>query len=324
MIEKAVGTTTTDGQTQIRSGDRFAFGSNWRAFIELIDDARIEAATDSLTRALGLADLSGRTFLDAGCGSGLFSLAAHRLGAKVRSFDFDAEAVAAAGELRRRFAPRSDWTIERGSLLEERYVEELGRFDVVYSWGVLHHTGDLWRATDLVSRLPASDGLLYVSVYNDQGLASRAWRRVKRRYNASGPLTRRLLVAASAAYLGRHRPVRRLAGLVRGDARGMRHRAPRARGMSAKHDLVDWVGGYPFEVAKPEEVFAFLRERGYELRHLKTCAGGLGCNEYVFTRRPSALSSESVIDRVAGHAYVLKPTPRPSPWTDAVRRRVRG
>jgi 2-polyprenyl-6-hydroxyphenyl methylase/3-demethylubiquinone-9 3-methyltransferase len=52
--------------------------------------------------------------------------------------------------------------------------------------------------------------------------------------------------------------------------------------MSTRHDLVDWVGGYPFEVAKPETVFGFLRDRGFELRHLKSCAGGLGCNEYVF------------------------------------------
>ena len=52
--------------------------------------------------------------------------------------------------------------------------------------------------------------------------------------------------------------------------------------MSAKHDLIDWVGGYPFEVASPEEVFRRIHPLGFELRHLKTCGGGLGCNEYVF------------------------------------------
>jgi 2-polyprenyl-6-hydroxyphenyl methylase/3-demethylubiquinone-9 3-methyltransferase len=273
----------TDNQAEIRSGDRFAFGSNWRAFIDLVDEARIEAASDSLARPLRTADLSDRTFLDAGCGSGLFSLGAHRLGARVRSFDFDPESVMATDELRRRFAPGSDWTVEEGSILDKRFVEKLGQFDVVYSWGVLHHTGDLWGALDTVCDLVAPGGLLYISIYNDQGFESRMWTRVKRRYNRSGPLTRRLLVAGSFTYLARRRPVAKLVQLTRRDPDGPA-RAPRARGMSAKHDLVDWVGGYPFEVAKPEEVFAFFRGRGYELRHLKTCGGGLGCNEYVFQR----------------------------------------
>lgn len=280
----------TGSQMDIRSGDRFAFGRNWRAFVELVDDARTQAAIESLTRPLGVADLSGRTFLDVGCGSGLFSLAAHRLGARVRSVDFDVEAVAATAELRGRFAADGDWIVEEGSILDERLVAALGRFDIVYAWGVLHHTGDLWRAMDLVSRLVAPGGLIYLSVYNDQGFASRIWRRVKRRYNKSGPLTRRLLIAGSTTYLTCSRPVQKLVGLVglvvHGAARGL-ERPPRPRGMSAKHDLIDWVGGYPFEVAKPEEVFAFLRDRGYELCHLRTCAGGIGCNEFVFRRRAS-------------------------------------
>ena len=126
-------------------------------------------------------------------------------------------------------------------------------------------------------------GLLFVSVYNDQGFESRVWRRVKHRYNRSGALGRRLLVLGSAAYIHRRLPLASLVRVVRGGGAALL-RPPRARGMSARHDLVDWVGGYPFEVAKPEEVFGFLRERGFELRHLKTCAGGLGCNEYVFQR----------------------------------------
>lgn len=275
-----------DSQTEIGTGDRFAFGSNWRAFIELVDERRIAAAADSLSGSLGTTDLTGRTFLDVGCGSGLFSLAAHRLGARVRSFDFDAESVAATVELRDRFAPGGDWTVTQGSILDERFVESLGRSDVVYSWGVLHHTGDLWRAMELVHGLVAPNGLLYISVYNDQGFESRAWRRVKRRYNRSGPLVRRALLLGSAMYIGRRSVPRRLLEIA-GRDHVVPPRAPRARGMSARHDLIDWVGGYPFEVAKAEEVFAFLHERGFELRHLKTCGGGLGCNEYVFQRSAS-------------------------------------
>jgi 2-polyprenyl-6-hydroxyphenyl methylase/3-demethylubiquinone-9 3-methyltransferase len=272
-----------DGQAEIRTGERFAFGDNWRAFIDLVDEARIATATDSLVRPLGIGDLTARTFLDVGCGSGLFSLAAHRLGARVRSFDFDRESVAATAELRRRFAPDSDWTIEQGSILDVPFIEGLGRFDVVYSWGVLHHTGDLWGALEAVSGLVAPGGRLFISIYNDQGFESRMWRRVKRSYNRSGPLMRQVLVAGSTAYLARRLPLHKLVRMLR-PGHGASAPAPRARGMSVKHDLVDWVGGYPFEVARPEEVFAFMHARGYELRHLRTCGGGLGCNEYVFER----------------------------------------
>ncbi|MFF5262482.1 class I SAM-dependent methyltransferase [Actinomadura viridis] len=271
-----------DSRAEIRAGDRFAFGSNWRAFIELVDEPRIQAAVESLVKALGTRDLAGRSFLDAGCGSGLFSLAASRLGARVRSFDFDPDSVAATMELRDRFAPDADWSVETGSILDEPFVKGLGLFDIVYSWGVLHHTGDLWGAVDAAAGLVAPGGLLYISIYNDQGLESRVWRRVKRQYNKSGPVARGVLVAASAAYIGRRRPARKALEILRKD--GLPARPPRVRGMSAKHDLVDWVGGYPFEVARPEEVFAFLRDRGFALCHLTTCGGGLGCNEYVFQR----------------------------------------
>lgn len=274
----------TDNQTEVRAGERFAFGSNWCAFIDVVDEKRIAIATRSLSGPLGTTDLSGRHFLDVGCGSGLFSLAAHRLGARVRSFDFDPDSVAATTELRRRFdGDGPEWIIGEGSILDERFVQSLGHFDVVYSWGVLHHTGDLWGALNSVARLVAPGGLLYISVYNDQGFESKMWRYVKQRYNKSGPLKRRIILAGSAAYLARRKPLRKLIQLVRREP-GLTARPPRARGMSTKHDLVDWVGGYPFEVAKPEEVFTFLRSRGFELRYLQTCGGGLGCNEYVFER----------------------------------------
>jgi 2-polyprenyl-3-methyl-5-hydroxy-6-metoxy-1,4-benzoquinol methylase len=262
---------------------RFGFGRNWLSFIDVVDEARIRAARDSLLQALHISTLSGRTFLDVGCGSGLFSLAACQLGADVRSFDCDQDSILAATELRRRFAADSDWRVELGSILDPELVAGLGRFDVVYSWGVLHPTGDLWRAIDAAARLVAPGGLLYISVYNDQGLASRVWRHVKHRYNTSGKLMRAMLVTGSAAYLHRHQPLNTVRRAVR---RRPAVTVPRPRGMSDRHDLIDWVGGYPFEVAKPEEVFAFVRRLGFELRHLETTGGGPGCNEFVFQARP--------------------------------------
>jgi 2-polyprenyl-3-methyl-5-hydroxy-6-metoxy-1,4-benzoquinol methylase len=270
--------------------DRFAFGRNWLNFIELVDDRRTEEAMSSLTDTLGVQDLVGRTFLDVGCGSGLFSLAAARLGANVHSLDYDPDSVTACGVLRERFAPDSAWVVEQGSILDAEYTRGLGVFDVVYAWGVLHHTGALWRAMENASALVAPGGSLFISIYNDQGPASRLWWRVKRRYVHSSPLVRRALVLAGGVYFGARHIA---ASLVKAASGGTDRDKGRARGMSARHDLVDWIGGFPFEVAAPEEIFSFLHGRGFDLSFLKTCRGGLGCNEYVFTARARELADSA-------------------------------
>jgi 2-polyprenyl-6-hydroxyphenyl methylase/3-demethylubiquinone-9 3-methyltransferase len=259
---------------------RFAFGENWSRFLRVLDDGRIAEAERSLSAALG--GLRGRTFLDAGSGSGLFSLAARRLGARVRSFDYDPESVACTAELKRRCFPEDpEWTVEQGSVLDAAWLSSLGTFDVVYSWGVLHHTGDLWAALGNACAAVAPQGLLYVSIYNDQGWPSRAWTHVKKLYNGAPPL-RPLLLAASL--LQQWGPIS-VADLVRLRPFDVWRRYGKNRGMSPWHDLVDWVGGYPFQVAKPEEVFDFCAARGFSLQKLRTVAGSLGCNEFVFARR---------------------------------------
>ena len=117
------------------------------------------------------------------------------------------------------------------------------------------------------------------------------WRAVKRRYNTSGPLVRGLMLAGAAAYFSRHRPLHAMHQLIAPHASSS---ASRTRGMSRRHDLIDWVGGYPFEVAKPEEIFDFFRHRRFELRFLRTCGGGIGCNEYVFqTATPAQTAAGS-------------------------------
>src|SRR5271166_3425303 len=170
---------------QSATGDpAFAFGENWRRFLSVVNDERIAQAVASVRRLLGVQSLEGKTFLDVGCGSGLFSLAAFKLGARVRSFDYDPQSVACAIELRSRYGDDpSSWEIERGSALDEGYLASLGQFDVVYSWGVLHHTGDMWRALGNMPALVAPGGDLVLSIYNDQGPWSRVWKRVKQGYN---------------------------------------------------------------------------------------------------------------------------------------------
>lgn len=273
---------------EIKLGKRFAFGENWQRFLLVLNDDRIQQAELSLKKMLELENLEGKTFLDIGSGSGLFSLAARRLGAKVHSFDYDPQSVACTKELRQRYYPDDpDWCVEQASALDKEYIKSLGQWDIVYSWGVLHHTGAMWQALDNVIPLVSKEGKLFITIYNDQGRLSTLWLLFKRTYNAlplffkplfilliMGP--REMKSFAFACLKGK--PWLYIHNIIN-------YAEHSARGMSYWHDLVDWIGGYPFEVAKPEEIFNFYKQRGFELCQLKTCAGGIGCNEYVLLKR---------------------------------------
>lgn len=267
----------------------FAFGKNWKQFLAYLDEQRIGEAERSLRDMLETSDLAGKRFLDIGSGSGLFSLAARRLGASVHSFDYDPESVGCTSELKARFfSGDSDWRVEQASVLDSQHLGSLGVFDVVYSWGVLHHTGAMWTALENAASTVKPGGQFFIAIYNDQGRASRAWLAIKSLYNQSPRPARLALVVGVGLYFETRSAIARLIALRDPlPFRSWRERI-RYRGMSPWHDLVDWVGGYPFEVAKPEEIFDFLRRRGFVLCKLKTCGGGLGCNEYVFCRKQEA------------------------------------
>jgi 2-polyprenyl-6-hydroxyphenyl methylase/3-demethylubiquinone-9 3-methyltransferase len=215
------------------------------------------------------------------------SLAARSLEANVRSFDYDPRSVACTRELRRRFFeddPR--WLVEEGSILDPDYLARLGTFDVVYSWGVLHHTGAMWQALENVAGLVAVRGRLWIAIYNDQGQASVRWRQVKQMYCRSPRLMRQLILGVAFARLWGPTMLRDLVSGKPG-ASWQRYANAHERGMSPWRDVVDWVGGYPFEVASPDKIFAFYQSKGFRLVGLKTCGGGIGCNEYLFERDPA-------------------------------------
>jgi len=266
---------------EVLNGKRFEFGANWARFLAVLNEERIVQAEKSLCNMLGVSDLQRESFLDIGSGSGLFSLAARRLGATVHSFDYDPKSVACTRELKRRYFPEdAQWTIGEGSVLDRDYLGKLGQFDVIYSWGVLHHTGAMWEALGNVVPLVAGGGKLFIAIYNDQGRPSVMWKKIKSVYcSAPKPLRSLILYAAFVRLWG---PTT-LRDLLKGHP-GTTWRNYGKRGMSPWRDVVDWVGGYPFEVAKPEEIFDFYRDRGFRMDQLKTCAGGHGCNEFVFVK----------------------------------------
>jgi 2-polyprenyl-6-hydroxyphenyl methylase/3-demethylubiquinone-9 3-methyltransferase len=274
--------TNTSHQSEIDSGKRFAFGKNWAEFLNVLNDDRIAQAVSSLREMLEVDTLDGKTFLDVGSGSGLFSLAARKLGAEVFSFDYDPQSVACTCELKSRYFPDDPcWTVQTGSALDEPYMRSLGEFDVVYSWGVLHHTGDMWEALENVDQNVKAGGLLFLALYNDQGFASKIWWRIKKTYVSLPKHLRWLVLWPSYVRLWGPTTLRDFLRLKPFETW---QEYKRNRGMSPHRDVVDWVGGFPFEVSTPETIFKLHRKKGYELTMLKTCGSGLGCNEYVFKK----------------------------------------
>jgi SAM-dependent methyltransferase len=266
---------------------RFDFGGNWLDFARGIDAERLVEAEKSIGRLVGLNDLAGLNFVDIGCGSGLFSLAARRLGSRVVSFDADENAVLCTRRLRDQYHPADrDWIIERGSVLDPVFLRSLGSFDVVYSWGVLHHTGAMRQAIAAAAGLVMPGGLFALALYYRTILCS-LWRMEKRWYAAASPAAQKRARAIYVALL-------QLAHFANAsDFRAYVANYVHKRGMSFIHDVHDWMGGYPYESISAAEIDAvmsslgFARVRGGTVTLLTTGLFGSGCNEYLFQRCPS-------------------------------------
>ena len=280
----AINNIATQHEREVTAGRRFSFGRNWASFLKRLNQARIAEAEKNLIEFLGEKSLDGRSFLDVGSGSGLSSLAARRLGAMVTSFDYDGQSVACTEELRRRYLPDDpSWMIEQGSVLDTEYLAGLGQFDIVYSWGVLHHTGAMWQAMANIKTMVKTGGLLFIAIYNDCGEVSRLWLERKRRYNSLP----RVLRPFYAVYVWMPQELRALAGSMRsGELRTYLREltsASSGRGMSWLHDVIDWVGGYPYEYASVRDITDFYRRDGFEPVKIRENSS-YGCHQLVFKR----------------------------------------
>lgn len=263
----------------------FGFGQNWSDFLEHLTDERIDTARRSLQEFLQVERLDGLSFLDIGCGSGLFSYAAHQLGATcIESFDVDSFSVQCCTHMREKAGNPSGWNIAHGSVLDDAFVAGHEKFDVVYAWGCLHHSGHMWKAIENAASRVAPGGRFYLAIYGDRRhgvMTSKNWLRVKRLYNRMPDRGRTVMTWIYGAGLLASKVVR-----LKNPVRYVRE-YKRNRGMSWQHDLVDWIGGYPYEYAGVQELFAFLREKNpdFYLANLHT-SKGLGNHELLFARLP--------------------------------------
>lgn len=262
---------------------RFGFGKNWAEFIDAhFNEERIQEAQDHLLRFLHLPNLEGRTFLDIGCGSGLHSLAALRAGAKrIVSFDYDSDSVRTTQHLRAFAGEPNHWTVQQGSVLDKSFMGTLEPADIVYSWGVLHHTGQMWQAIENAAQTMKPDGVFYIALYTtDVHLdpTPEYWLRIKRTYNNAEAWKKRAMewhYAWRATILPDLR-------CGRNPLRTIRNYAD-SRGMSYWTDVRDWLGGYPMEFAGIEETKTFCRDRlGLEMLNI---SAGQANTEYLFRQQ---------------------------------------
>jgi SAM-dependent methyltransferase len=262
----------------------FAFGQNWASYAGIIDDARIAEAERGLARLLGEDGLVGKSFLDIGCGSGLHAVAAARLGtSRIVAVDLDPMAIETARRVLRQHAPGNAAQVRELSVFDLA-SETLGRFDVVYSWGVLHHTGAMHEALQRTAEVVAPGGLFAFALYHRTRMCG-FWRHEKRWYAAASP---RSQGAARAVYTA----LLRLRFLLTGsDFRAFVANYQDQRGMEFVHNVHDWMGGYPYESISADEVEALMRRLG--LVHVRSFTSpvtigffGSGCDEYVY-RRPA-------------------------------------
>jgi 2-polyprenyl-3-methyl-5-hydroxy-6-metoxy-1,4-benzoquinol methylase len=262
---------------------RFRFGDNWLDFARDLSANQIAEADRSVRTLLQRDSLAGLRLVDIGCGSGLFSLAARRLGARVHSFDFDADSVLCTTRLRDVHCPGDPgWTIEQGSILHRDYVRKLGTFDVVYSWGVLHHTGAMHDALQAAAAMVASGGLFAFALYH-RTLMCGLWRWEKRWYTGASLEAQR---RARAIYVALLRAAFFLTGR---DFRAYVANYHSMRGMNFVHNVHDWMGGYPYESISSPEVDTLMRRLGLARVHgmaTPTTLGlfGSGCDEYLYCR----------------------------------------
>ncbi len=252
----------------------FSFGKNWESFLKTISEDSIAAATEDIEKWLGPNSVKGRTVVDIGCGSGIHSLVFYLKGARaVMSFDVDVHSISATRSVWEQAGGPINWKVQHGSIMDGAFVESLGKYDIVYSWGVLHHTGSMWAAIEKSLELVKHGGLYWIAIYK-KGPNYHKHLAQKTAYNKASELGKKFMVYRIVA-------LKLLSRLIRLQ-NPLAYFHTKRRGMNAYHNLIDWLGGLPYEVASDEEVVSFCQHRGFRLERLKVRREGSN-NIYLFS-----------------------------------------
>ena len=260
---------------------RFEFGKNWHEFIrQHYGQDKVDVSKRHMLQFMKCDNLNGQSFLDIGCGSGLHSIAALQAGASVvHGFDYDANSVAASCFVKEQAGNPKNWTVEQGSVLDDEFISKLEKYDVVYSWGVLHHTGEVWNAIRNASRCVKQGGVFYIALYSADVKIDpppEFWLNVKRKYVSSGWLTRRLMDAWYVWRFQLNRNVFRLPMFMK-RVRDYKEN----RGMDVFTDIRDWLGGWPMEFVWDADAISFCEKLGFKLKNIAT---GEANTEFLFVR----------------------------------------
>lgn len=271
----------------------FEFGKNWLDYSDKIDEAKILQAVEDLKRLNGGGSFHGKSFLDIGSGSGLHALAAIRMGAaSITCVDIDPNSVEATSRTLAIHAPQTPANVYMASIFDMN-PKVNGVFDVVYSWGVLHHTGDMYRALEAAAQLVKVDGLFIVALYK-KTLFCGLWRVIKKWYTNTSSKNQKM-ARTIRTY------IQKAGYLIKGkNFKEYVANYSQWRGMNFENDLHDWMGGYPYESISPLSCHSFFKKLGFELENeFIATPGGFGilgtiCDEYVFRKpRPAGVRAKN-------------------------------
>jgi 2-polyprenyl-3-methyl-5-hydroxy-6-metoxy-1,4-benzoquinol methylase len=261
----------------------FDFGQNWSDFsTHALDASKVAQARRQFAELTAEVPLPGRSFLDIGFGQGLGLLTASALGAVAAGCDINPKCAVVLERNRSHFPEvAASPPVVVGSILDDAVVERLRElspqsagFAVVHSWGVLHHTGDMPKAIRNAARLVAPGGCLIIAIYN-RHWSSPGWLAIKWTYVRVPRWVQRGFIALLY-------PVIYLAKWI------VTRKNPKnqERGMDFYYDVIDWVGGYPYEYASRREIEQMAAEAGLQPTWFRGARVPTGCNEFIF-RKPS-------------------------------------
>lgn len=256
----------------------FSFGQNWLEYNQnWLTEEKLNQAKEHFDKLCGGIDFTNKKFLDVGFGQGLTLFLASQKQAQCQGIDIDPKNITAfevakkkLGSVEKNLAPIQ---VQVASILDAQFVTQNHEaFDIVYAWGSLHHTGQMYPALKNCLSLLKPGGYFVCAIYN-RHWSSGTWHWIKKNYNRSPHWLKKLAIGLLIP------PIFLAKWLVT-----FKNPLKMKRGMSFYYDVIDWVGGYPYEYASAEEMFAFFKKNSLKKIRWQKANVPTGCHEYVFQK----------------------------------------